>query len=216
MLSKKRYQVFVSSTYEDLKEERNEVMRALLELDCIPAGMELFPAADQDQWSLIQRVIDESDYYIVIVGGRYGSLSEEGISYTQKEYEYALEKGIPIIGFVHSNPTEIPTGKTDQNDDKRKKLDSFKSLVEKKMVKHWTNPQDLGSVVSRSLIQLTKSNPGIGWVKASELPEEDLSKEVLSLRRQKENLETELNKIRTEEPKQAKNLAKGTEKIYII
>jgi len=39
----KRYQVFISSTFEDLQEERQEVMRALLELDCIPAGMELFP-----------------------------------------------------------------------------------------------------------------------------------------------------------------------------
>lgn len=38
----KRFQVFVSSTYEDLQEERREVMQALLELDCIPAGMELF------------------------------------------------------------------------------------------------------------------------------------------------------------------------------
>ena len=69
----KRYQVFVSSTYEDLQEERQEVMHALLELDCIPAGMELFPAANEDQWTLIKRVIDDCDYYLVIVGGRYGS-----------------------------------------------------------------------------------------------------------------------------------------------
>ena len=48
-----RYQVFVSSTYQDLQEERQEVMQALLELECIPAGMELFPAANQDQWTLI-------------------------------------------------------------------------------------------------------------------------------------------------------------------
>jgi len=51
----KRYQVFVSSTYADLQEERQEVMQALLELDCIPAGMELFPAANEDQWTLIRR-----------------------------------------------------------------------------------------------------------------------------------------------------------------
>lgn len=71
----KKYQVFVSSTYEDLREERQEVMHALLELDCIPSGMELFPAADEAQWSLIKGVIDECDYYILILGGRYGGLS---------------------------------------------------------------------------------------------------------------------------------------------
>jgi hypothetical protein len=59
----KRYQVFVSSTYEDLKVERQEVMHALLEQECIPSGMELFPAASEDQWTLIKEVIDDCDYY---------------------------------------------------------------------------------------------------------------------------------------------------------
>jgi hypothetical protein len=59
-----RYQVFVSSTYRDLQQERQQVMQALLELDCIPAGMELFPATDDDQWTLIKKVIDNSDYYV--------------------------------------------------------------------------------------------------------------------------------------------------------
>src|SRR6266853_1961238 len=59
----KRYQVFVSSTFNDLQEERQEVMQALLELDCMPAGMELFPAANETQLNLIKRVIDDCDYY---------------------------------------------------------------------------------------------------------------------------------------------------------
>ena len=50
-----KHQVFVSSTYKDLLDERQEVMQALLELFCIPVGMELFPAADDDQWTLIKR-----------------------------------------------------------------------------------------------------------------------------------------------------------------
>lgn len=43
----KRYQVFVSSTFTDLKEERKHVIQTLMEMDCIPAGMELFPAIDE-------------------------------------------------------------------------------------------------------------------------------------------------------------------------
>lgn len=62
--------------------------------------MELFPASDDAQWELIKRVIEESDYYIVIVAGRYGSLSPEGISYTEMEYDYAVAKGIPVLGFI--------------------------------------------------------------------------------------------------------------------
>src|SRR5712692_11805208 len=104
MTPEKRYQVFVSSTFQDLQEERQEVMQALLELDCIPSGMELFPAADEDQWSLIKRVIDDCDYYIVIIAGHYGSMGPEGKSYTQMEYEYAVEKSIPVFGFLHAEP----------------------------------------------------------------------------------------------------------------
>src|ERR1051325_6170149 len=115
----KRYQVFVSSTYEDLKEEREKVIQALLELDCIPSGMELFPAADEDQWTLIKKVIDDCDYYLVIVGGRYGSLSSTGISYTQMEYEYAVSQGKPTMGFIHRDPGSIPLSKAEHSEEGR-------------------------------------------------------------------------------------------------
>src|SRR4026207_2413755 len=112
----KRYQVFVSSTYADLQEERQEVMQALLELDCIPAGMELFPAANEDQWSLIKKVIDDCDYYVVIVAGRYVSLGPNGHSYTEMEYRYATECGKPVIGFIHRDPGTLPANRTESTD----------------------------------------------------------------------------------------------------
>lgn len=43
----KKYQVFVSSTRDDLVDERKSVSQALLESNCIPAGMELFPASNR-------------------------------------------------------------------------------------------------------------------------------------------------------------------------
>jgi len=70
----KFYQVFVSSTFDDLKDERQQVTNTLAKAGYVAAGMELFPAADQQQLEYIKRVIDRSDYYVVIVGGRYGSL----------------------------------------------------------------------------------------------------------------------------------------------
>src|SRR5216683_8241641 len=97
----KRYQVFVSSTFADLKEERQAVIRTLIEMDCIPAGMELFPAADEEQFTFIKRVIDDCDYYLLIIGGRYGSVDESGISYTEQEYEYAVSRGLKVIALLH-------------------------------------------------------------------------------------------------------------------
>lgn len=129
----KRYQVFVSSTYDDLQEERKEVMKAILELDCIPTKMELFPASNEDQWSLIKRVIDDSDYYIVIIGGRYGSTNDDGISYTEMEYRYALETQKPIIAFLHKNPEEIKSKFAEKTQEGRDKLISFRKLAEKNL-----------------------------------------------------------------------------------
>lgn len=90
----KRYQVFVSSTYVDLQNERQSVIQTLMEMDCIPAGMELFPAADEEQWEFIKKVIDDCDYYLLIVGGRYGSLSDDGLSFTEKEFDRLNKTGM--------------------------------------------------------------------------------------------------------------------------
>lgn len=129
----RRYQVFVSSTYADLQEERQEVMQALLELDCIPAGMELFPAANEDQWTLIKQVIDDCDYYIVILGGRYGSIGPDGHSYTEMEYRYALDAGKPVIAFVHKDPGKLPANKCEDSELGKAGLEDFKKLVQEKV-----------------------------------------------------------------------------------
>ena len=84
----KKHQVFVSSTYEDLQVERQEVMHVLLELGCIPSGMELFPAANDSQWELIKGVIDDCDYYVVIIAGRYGSIGPSGVSSLVSQQSY--------------------------------------------------------------------------------------------------------------------------------
>jgi len=211
----KRYQVFVSSTYEDLIEERQEVMHALLELKCIPAGMELFPASDEDQWSLIKKVIDECDYYIVIIGGRYGS-EKDGMSYTELEYRYALEQNKPIISFLHHNPNELQVSKTDINEKKQKKLEEFRNFVKKKVVKPWKNAQDLGSVVSRSLINLINQNPAIGWIRADKIPDPNLITENLQLRKKIEVLEKELKNERTNPPKDTEKFAQGDQNFEIV
>lgn len=207
----KKYQVFVSSTYKDLTEERQEVIQALLELDCIPVGMELFPAADDDQWTLIKRLIDDCDYYILIVGGRYGSLNKEGISYTQMEYEYALSKEIPIISFLHKNPEDITSGKSEKDPELIKKLSSFKELAQKKMCRYWDGAVDLGSQVSRSLVKLIKDKPRDGWVKASLMPSEDTSKEILQLKSEIELLKLELEKAKNVAPEGTENLSQGSD-----
>jgi len=169
----KRYQVFVSSTFEDLRPERQEVMQALLELDCIPAGMELFPAADEGQWSLIKSVIDGCDYYIVIIAGRYGSVAAStGKSFTQMEYEYAVSIGKPVIAFLHEEPSALPAKYREKSTTAQKALRDFRDLAETRVCKYWRTTQQLGGAVSRSLVQLIKTRPAAGWLRADSVPDE--------------------------------------------
>lgn len=161
-----RHQVFVSSTYTDLVEERAEVLQAIWELDCIPTGMEAFVASNESQWDVIKRVINECDYYVLIIGGRYGSMTAEGISYTEKEYHYAKELGIPVLAFVHGKPDEIPVGKSEKDDALREKLSAFRSeVMSKHPIREWTTSSELGGLVSRSLIREIKVSPRPGWIR---------------------------------------------------
>lgn len=205
----KRYQVFVSSTFRDLEEERQEVMHALLELDCIPSGMELFPAANESQWNLIRKVIEDSDYYLLIIGGRYGSCASEGISYTEKEYRYACEIGKPVISFLHRNPGKIIADRTESTEEGKAKLAAFRALAEAKLCKHWETSQELGSVVSRSLVQLIKSTPAIGWVRANEIADRDATQELLKLRRTVDELQAKLQSANAGPSKGSEDLAQG-------
>ncbi len=162
-----RYQVFVSSTYIDLIEERQKVMQALLELNCIPAGMEWFPAMDDEQFEVIKTVIDDSDYFVLIIGGRYGSESAiDKISYTEKEFDYAIEKGLKILAFIHENPKTLPVEKYDTSLTAQRKLNKFKKKVmTSRMVKFWNNSDELAGFVSRGLSLTMKTHPATGWIR---------------------------------------------------
>ncbi|MCW8880406.1 MAG: DUF4062 domain-containing protein [Kangiellaceae bacterium] len=185
----KRYQVFVSSTYADLKEERQHVIQALMEMDCIPAGMELFPAADEEQWEFIKKVIDDCDYYLLIIGGRYGSTTPDGISYTEKEFDYAVDNGIKVVALIHGEPDDIPFGKSEQDPELRDKLIQFKDKVmDGRLVKFWQKAGELPGLVALSLTKTIKMYPATGWVRANHVANEEILHEVNNLRKQNAEL----------------------------
>lgn len=191
-MTEKRYQVFVSSTFKNLQEERQEVIQALLELDCIPAGMELFPAADEDQWTLIKGVIRSSDYYIVIIGGRYGSTGGSGVSYTEMEYQYALEVGKPVLTFLHKDPSSLAVSKVDSDPGLQERLRAFRALAQKKMCRFWSDSSELGGLVSRSMVRLMKHSPAVGWVRADQVLPGNTLQELVSTKRRLEIAESKL------------------------
>jgi hypothetical protein len=164
----KIFKVFLSSTYEDLRAERAEVEKALLKLNCLPVGMELFPAADDETWEFIKSQIADSDYYIVLVAGRYGSVAVDGRSFTEMEFDYALEVKKPTIGFVHANRGSIPRDKSEIDPERTAKLDLFMSKVRMRPVRHFSTPQELALEVTTSFVDLKARKPAVGFVRADQ------------------------------------------------
>lgn len=183
----KKYQVFLSSTYTDLVEERESIIKAVLELYHIPIGMEMFSAEDEDQWEIIRRTIEVSDYYILVLGLRYGSKTSDGISFTHKEYNYALEKKIPILAFLMKDSVALSG---DKRDDDLTDIKKFRDIVLKnsKMSQFWDTKDQLIKNVSVSLMKQIMQKPGIGWIRGDNtVVSESLSNELSVL--SKENRE---------------------------
>ena len=191
-------------------------MQALLTLDCIPTGMELFPAADDDSWTHIKRFIPECDYYIVIVGGRYGAIGPTGKSYTEMEYDYAVESGLPALAFLHKEPGAIPSNKTESSDAGKTALSAFRAKIENaRHANYWKARGDLPGKVAISMSSMMKIKPREGWVRASLVPDESAAQELLKLRRRIEELETEILKTSFSGPAGSELLAQGEESISV-
>lgn len=205
----KRYQVFVSSTFTDLEEERKHIIQTLMEMDCIPAGMELFPAVDEEQWDFIKKVIDDCDYYLLLIGGRYGSLSPAGISYTEMEYDYAVSKGMKVIALVHGEPNNLPQIKCEKDSALQAKLEKFREKVcTGRLVKFWTSKDQVAGIVALSLTKTIKMHPAVGWVRSDLVPKTDLSKEILKLQTYIHELENKIDQLKSK-PEGLENLSQG-------
>lgn len=214
----KRYQVFISSTYEDLRAERKEIIENLLNAKYVPSGMEMFTASNEEQFKYIKKIIDDCDYYVLVLGGRYGSInSETGKSFTEMEYDYAREKDIPILAFVQDKPYDLPSDKREH--ERIDLFDTFRNkvLTNSKMSKFWTEKSDLISSVIISLVQIVDECPRIGWVRG-EHDFTTLLEEINSLRienkkmlEQNENMAMKNNELleRLGHTNQMNNLACG-------
>lgn len=195
-----KYQVFISSTYTDLIDERRKVLDVLLMADCIPAGMEAFVATDLEQFEVIKKVIDYCDYYVLIIGKRYGSISSEtGISYTEMEYDYAISKGIPVLVFAIDESIELPENKIDTDTEKIEKLRTFRDkAMSNRMATVWRSSDELTGNLAISIMKAKTEIKRPGWQRAVSYDEASLRREIMDLQVEKDKLlksNTEKQKI---------------------
>lgn len=209
----KKYQVFVSATCDDLREERLRVAEALLSSGCIPVGLDLCPRdSSLEQANAVKALIDDSDYYLILVGGRYGSLAPTGISYTHREFIYAQTKRKPMASLIHEHPESLPQEKRERAAEGVARLRDFKELVARStLVRPWNQPDDLKGGIQRLLAQLVKTHPMPGWVRGSQVADLNAVRENQELRRKVEELTKQLEGVTNGRALKSDSLAKGTD-----
>jgi Domain of unknown function (DUF4062) len=204
---KKRLQVFVSSTFLDLKDERQAAVKAILEAGHIPAGMELFTSGDESQLEVIKQWIDASDVYLLILGGRYGSVEENSQkSYTHIEYEYAMSLKKPLFACVMKEEyldEKIRKGffanKDIYEQNNHGKFKAFKILVMSKVVSQCSSFIEIENTVLKKMNEFERNTDLIGWIRASESTDSVLvSEEVSRLSKENHELREYVNILNTQ------------------
>lgn len=198
---KRKLQVFVSSTFTDLKVERQAAVAAILKAGHIPAGMELFTSGDRSQMKVIEKWIDESDVYMLILGGRYGSIEKtSGVSYTELEYDYAKQVGKPMFAVVieeRAIEVKVNAGGTAMLErDNPGALKLFREKVLSNVSSFFSDEKDVRLCVHESLADLAENRDLKGWVSGSEVEDSrGLHDEVRRLREENERLRETLASV---------------------
>lgn len=185
-MRKRKLQIFLSSTYEDLVGHRLAAIEAILGAGHIPAAMEQFAPGDETAWEKIKAWIDESDAFILILGGRYGSIEPtSGKSYVELEYEYAIEKKKPFFALVvtekHHNKRVQKLGLDVHERDNPDKYKKFKIKLTEKLCRFWDDRRDIQSAIFQKLPEWAQRTDLIGWVRGDEATGPEVMNELARL-----------------------------------
>ena len=196
MNNPKKYQIFVSSTFTDLIAERQSAVEAILKAGHIPAGMELFTSTNKSQWEVIKRWINESDIYMLILGGRYGSVEpESGKSYTQLEYEYAQEIGKPLFAVFMSDETIGELKAKNKETENTEKLNIFRDKVLSYMSAFFNDTKDIKLAIHESLNDIIRENQLVGWVRGNS-QNENIAQEFITINEENRKLREENQRLK--------------------
>lgn len=197
---KQKLQVFVSSTYTDLVVERQAAVQAILNAGHIPAGMELFSAGDQSQLETVKRWIDESDVFLLILGGRYGSIEPNTqLGYIEVEYDYATEKRTPAFAVVMSDKwieeRVKQQGSGAMELDNRDKYTAFRNKIMSRICRKAEDKKDIQIAIHETLQDFRERYSFDGWVSGKEVRESRVLEQMTELAKENQLFKEEVEKL---------------------
>lgn len=125
-----KVRVFVSSTIRDLANERDAVVRKILDFNFEPVNAEGWFPNGSKSWDRIRQELLSSHLCVLIIGDRYGWVPDEGpgadqgLSVTHMEANQARAANIPILPFLKELDYEA-----DRESEDAKRRDAFRTEV---------------------------------------------------------------------------------------
>jgi hypothetical protein len=153
--------VFLSSTSDDLQDERGAIADGIRRMGWSPVGMEDFGSDTRAPAEVCCEKLKGCSVYVGVVGFRYGSLvpgSER--SFTELEYGIASDMGIPRVIYLRSKGAPVPACHVDVGDDRRR-VDGFRSRLERAhTVSYFQHHHELAAHVVADLHRLSRAEWG--------------------------------------------------------
>ncbi len=154
--------IFISSTYEDLKDERKETI-ATVDRNGQAIAMEKFFASNHPPKDVCLKYLQDCDAVVLILGFWYGSIDEaEEISFTEIEYNRAKTLGLPVFVFIKCQ-LDGSWQSEEEDREKSEKLRAFKSRLDNKRYRRtFSTPQKLATEIALTIHHYEKENGELG------------------------------------------------------
>jgi len=175
-----KYHIFIGSTLDDLKNERKVLPRIVMELGHIPVMADYFDDTARNSQNLLQKAIEECDYFIALVANKYSAADGKTLPLVA-QYAIAAKKGIPVLALVIDEKARSTQAKKEQDPEIIRKLDIFKANLREGPCETWLNTPDLCQKAQSLLVQELNINTRPGWVRAEKLIDPAVANEISRL-----------------------------------
>jgi nucleotide-binding universal stress UspA family protein len=151
--------VFLCSTFTDLTEEREQILRAIQKLQLQHDSMEFFGARTNQAIETCLEEVRRSDFLVVVVGHKYGSIvPNRDLSFSEAEYVEGHRLSKPCLVYIRSDEVPVLPKFVERDPDNLRRLERWKSILrERHTVAHFTDPNDLALQVSADISRTVHS-----------------------------------------------------------
>jgi len=175
-----KYHIFIGSTLDDLKNERKELIRIVMELGHIPVIADYLDSDARSYLKILQKVIEECDYFVALVAHKY-SAADGKVSPLISQCSTAAKKGIPVLALVIDEKARSKPAKKEKDPALIRKLNDFKTRLQEGPCETWLNVPDLCQKAQSLLVQELNVNARPGWVRAEKLIDPTVANEISRL-----------------------------------